>query len=100
MSAENALPDDLQSAGWTLEPDGKAIAKTFRFRGFRDAIAFMTRAGFEADHIKHHPEWRNVYNRVEVRLTTHDADALTENDVDLARRMEKVSGRPLQKEQG
>ncbi|HUF57599.1 MAG TPA: 4a-hydroxytetrahydrobiopterin dehydratase [Thermohalobaculum sp.] len=98
MSADTPLPRELADAGWSLASDGKAITKSFRFRGFRDAMAFMARAAFEADHMNHHPEWSNVYNRVEVRLTTHDSDSLSDNDIELAKRMEKVSGRPLQKE--
>ena len=96
--SDDSLPEDLAEAGWSLSSDGKAISKTFRFRGFRDAMVFMARAAFEADHMNHHPEWSNVYNRVDVRLTTHDTDSLSDNDLELARRMEKVSGRPLQKE--
>ncbi len=98
MSADTPLPRELADAGGSVSDDGKAIAKSFRFRGFRDAMAFMARAAFEADHMNHHPEWSNVYNRVEVRLTTHDSDSLSDNDIELAKRMEKVSGRPLQKE--
>lgn len=97
MSETVKLPDHLARAGWTLSADGKAIAKTFAFRGFRDAMAFMARAAFEADHLNHHPEWSNTYNKVEVRLTTHDSDSLTENDIELAGRMEKVAGRALAK---
>ena len=93
----NDVPDEVASAGWSLEDGGKAISKTFRFRGFRDAMAFMARAAFEAEHLNHHPEWSNVYNRVKVRLTTHDTGGLTEKDFDLARRMDRVSGRPLSK---
>jgi hypothetical protein len=55
---------ELAEAGWVLSDDGKAILKTFRFRGFRDAMAWMARAAFEAEHLNHHPEWSNVYNRV------------------------------------
>ncbi len=91
------LPPDLAAAGWELSDDGKAITKTFRFRGFRDAMAWMMRAGFEAEQLNHHPEWSNVYNRVEVRLTTHDTGGLTEKDIDLAQRMERVAGRNLAK---
>lgn len=98
MSERATLSEGLAAAGWAAEQDGAAITKTFRFRGFRDALAFMLRAGFEADHMNHHPEWRNVYNRVEVRLTTHDAGGLTERDLALAERMEKVAGRALAKE--
>ena len=96
--SDTSLPEELSDAGWSLAADGKAITKSFRFRGFRDAMAFMARAAFEADHMNHHPEWSNVYNRVEVRLTTHDSDSASDNDIELAKRMEKVSSRPLQKE--
>lgn len=90
MSA--SLTDALATAGWTLSPDGTAIGKVFRFRGFADAMAWMVRAGFEAEALNHHPEWSNVYNKVEVRLTTHDAGALTEKDIALAERMEALPG--------
>ena len=91
------LPSELAAAGWELSDDGKAISKSFRFRGFRDAMAWMMRAAFEAEHLNHHPEWSNVYNRVEVRLTTHDAGGLTGKDIELAQRMEKISTRSLAK---
>ena len=88
--AGTTLPQELQEAGWSLADDGKSIGRTFKFRTFRDALAWMVRAGFEAEAIDHHPEWRNVYNRVEVRLTTHDAGGLTDKDVELARRMQRT----------
>lgn len=91
------LPEDLAAAGWEKAADGKAITRTYRFRGFRDAMAWMVRAAFEAEHLGHHPEWSNVYNRVDVRLTTHDTGGLSEKDLELARRMEKVSQRSLVK---
>ena len=97
MTDSPALTPELAAAGWQLSDDGKAISKTFRFRGFRDAMAWMMRAAFEAEHLNHHPEWSNVYNRVEVRLTTHDTGGLTEKDIDLAQRMERVAGRNLAK---
>lgn len=78
-------------AGWALEEG--ALAKTFKFGTFKDALAFMVRAGFEAEAMNHHPDWTNVYNRVAVKLMTHDAgDKVTAKDVELARRMEKVRG--------
>jgi len=95
MTDSPTLPADLAAAGWECSADGTAIAKTFRFRGFRDAMAWMARAAFEAENLSHHPEWSNVYNRVEVRLTTHDTGGLTAKDIDLAQRMEKISGRSL-----
>ncbi len=91
--AEN-LPQELSDAGWSLSDDGTAIAKTFRFKNFRDALAWMVRAGFEAEAMDHHPEWTNVYNRVGVRLTTHDTGGLTPKDIELAGRMEKLGVAP------
>ena len=85
------IPSELIDAGWAAEPDGKAIAKTFTFPGFRSAIAWMVRAAFEAEQMDHHPEWSNVYNRVSIRLTTHDAGGLTRKDIELARRMEALN---------
>jgi 4a-hydroxytetrahydrobiopterin dehydratase len=75
--------------GWILERD--ALAKTFQFDSFRAALAFMVRAGFEAEELNHHPEWTNVYHRVSVRLNTHDAGArVTAKDVALAQRFERL----------
>jgi 4a-hydroxytetrahydrobiopterin dehydratase len=83
-AATTALP------GWALERD--ALAKSFKFGSFREAMSFMTRVAFEAEELNHHPEWTNVYNRVAIRLNTHDAgDKVTDKDVELAKRIEKVS---------
>lgn len=77
-------------AGWTFARD--ALTKTFTFGSFREAFSFMTRAAFEAEELNHHPEWTNVYNRVVVRLSTHDAgNKVTAKDVELASRLEKIS---------
>jgi len=84
------IPQELLDAGWTAEPDGKAIAKTYKFKDFRAAIAWMLRAAFEAEKADHHPEWSNVYNRVDVRLTTHDAGGLTDKDIALAGAFEEI----------
>ena len=65
------MMDSLE--GWVLSEDEKAIEKTFRFTNFNAAFGFMSRAAIKAEVLDHHPEWFNVYNRVEVRLTTHDA---------------------------
>ena len=76
--------------GWTFKHD--ALAKTYTFKNFREALSFMLRVGFEAEALNHHPEWTNVYSRVAVRLNTHDAGGkVTAKDVELAGRMEKVS---------
>ena len=69
--------------------DGR-LHKAFRFSDFVAAFGFMTRAALIAERMDHHPDWRNVYNRVEVDLTTHDAGGLTALDFELAQRMEKL----------
>lgn len=71
--------------GWTLRADGKAITRNFRFRDFAEAWAFMGKVAALAEAQDHHPEWSNVYNRVEITLTTHDAGGLSARDVRMAR---------------
>ena len=80
----------VRLAGWSFERD--ALTKTFKFGSFREALSFMTRVGFEAEELNHHPDWTNVYNRVVVRLNTHDAgDKVTAKDVELASRIQTIS---------
>jgi 4a-hydroxytetrahydrobiopterin dehydratase len=89
IGAEAAI---ARLSGWTrAEGDRDAIARTFRFKDFNEAFGFMTRVAIKADQLDHHPEWSNVYNRVEVVLTTHDADGVTELDVTLARFMDEIA---------
>lgn len=79
--------------GWDVLPgDRDAIRKSFRFEDFNAAFGFMTRVAIHADRLDHHPEWFNVYNRVDVTLATHDADGVTELDVTLAAFMDRVAG--------
>ena len=76
--------------GWKFASD--ALAKEFKFGTFREAMSFMVRAGFEAEAMDHHPEWTNVYNRVVVRLNTHDAGGkVTGKDVALAKSLQRIS---------
>jgi 4a-hydroxytetrahydrobiopterin dehydratase len=72
------LPD------WTLVPDRDAIRRSFRFRDFVEAFGFMSKVALIAERSDHHPEWFNVYNRVDILLTTHDADGLSSRDVKMA----------------
>ena len=81
-----------QLSGWSAAADKDAITKTFKFADFNAAFGFMTRVALMADKLDHHPEWFNVYNRVEVLLTTHDADGVTDLDVELARFMDGAAG--------
>ncbi|MFV3076704.1 4a-hydroxytetrahydrobiopterin dehydratase [Niveispirillum fermenti] len=78
--------------GWTLRADGTAIVKGFRFKDFNEAFGFMTRVALLADRIDHHPEWFNVYNRVDVVLNTHDAGGVTSLDIQMALFMEQAAG--------
>jgi 4a-hydroxytetrahydrobiopterin dehydratase len=69
---------------WTLRGDGHAIERGFEFADFSQAFGFMTRVAMLADKLDHHPEWSNVYNRVRIALTTHDADGLSARDAAMA----------------
>ncbi|MDP1632645.1 MAG: 4a-hydroxytetrahydrobiopterin dehydratase [Caulobacter sp.] len=77
--------------GWSAADGRDAIVKTFTFDDFNAAFGFMTRVALKADKLDHHPEWSNVYNRVEVLLATHDADGVTDLDVTLAGFMDKIA---------
>ena len=90
MSLIDAIPHHLAEAGWVLADDRKSISKSYKFWGFPDAMSFMLRVSYAAEAADHHPEWSNVYNRVDVRLTTHDAGGLTLKDIALAEAMEKA----------
>ena len=78
--------------GWTLSDDGLAITRQFKFADFQQAFAFMTHVALAAERADHHPEWSNVYNRVDMRLTTHDAGGLTESDFALAAVADAAAG--------
>ena len=71
--------------GWDLRADGSAIERTFAFADFSEAFAFMTRVALIAEKQDHHPEWSNVYNRVAITLTTHDANGVSQRDIAMAR---------------
>lgn len=86
-----ALPA-LGDAGWGAIPDRDAIRKIWKFRSFSEAWGFMSRAALAAEKMNHHPEWTNVYNTVDVTLTTHDAHGLTDLDLRLARMMDRFAG--------
>ena len=79
-TARKTVLDPLLEAGWTLLEDRDAISKTYKFEDFTEAFGWMTRAAMWAEKWNHHPEWSNVYNRVEVTLTTHDVDGLSSLD--------------------
>jgi len=80
-----------QLSGWRAAEGRDAIAKSYKFQDFNAAFGFMTRVALYADKHDHHPEWFNVYNRVEVTLATHDAGGVTEKDIALARFMDEAA---------
>ena len=78
--------------GWTLRADGLAFCRDLRFADFSAAFGFMTRVALLAEKADHHPEWSNVYNRVSITLTTHDAGGLSQRDVAMARALDGIAG--------
>ena len=81
------LPD-----GWIEEDGGKAIVRTFKFKDFSEAFGFLSRVALHAEKVDHHPEFTSVWNRVDFRLTSHDAGGVTERDVKLARKINVLAG--------
>jgi 4a-hydroxytetrahydrobiopterin dehydratase len=79
-------------SGWSASPERDALAKTFRFANFNAAFGWMTRVALAAEKLDHHPEWFNVYDKVEVVLATHDAGGVTALDLTLARLMDDAAG--------
>jgi len=77
--------------GWTKSTDGEALEKSFRFRDFSEAFAFLARVAMHAEKVDHHPEFTSVWNRVDFRLTTHDTGGVTERDVKLAEAIDRFA---------
>ena len=78
--------------GWTLEDGGKALVRTVKFADFSEAFGFLSRVALYAEKADHHPELTNVWNRVDFRLTSHDAGGVTERDIKLARAINRLAG--------
>jgi len=78
--------------GWDLSDDGKALERTFRFKDFSEAFGFLTRVAMHAEKIDHHPEFTNVWNQVDFRLTTHDMGGVTDRDLKLAEAINGLAG--------
>lgn len=89
-TARERLLPPLHETGWDIVENRDALVKTFTFGDFTEAFAWMTRAAMWAEKWNHHPEWRNVYNRVDVTLTTHDAGGLSALDAKLARKLDSL----------
>ena len=78
--------------GWTMAADGKALVRSFEFKDFREAFAFLTRVALHAETVDHHPEFTSVWNRVDFRLTSHDSGGVTDRDVTLAEAINGLAG--------
>ncbi len=89
IGADKAL---ARLPGWQALAGRDAIARRFTFADFNAAFGFMARVALKADQMDHHPEWTNIYNRVDVVLTTHEANGVTEKDVQLAAFMDGIAG--------
>lgn len=92
LQGEDRLKALASVPAWQEVAGRDAIARQFRFKDFNAAFGFMTRAALMAEKADHHPEWFNVYNRVDVTLSTHDAGGLTDKDIALARAMDQIFG--------
>lgn len=90
LETRGPLLDPLFQNGWAMVEGRDAIVKTFKFDDFADAFGWMTRAAIWAEKWDHHPDWRNVYNKVIVTLITHDVDGLSTLDAKLARKMDRL----------
>ena len=77
--------------GWALSADGKALERSFRFKDFSEAFAFLTRVAMHAEKVNHHPEFTSIWNQVDFRLTTHDTEGVTERDLKLAEAISKLA---------
>jgi 4a-hydroxytetrahydrobiopterin dehydratase len=97
MTREKLNKDAIAAAlaeleGWSLAADGASIKRSFVFKNFSEAFAFMTRVALAAEKMDHHPDWSNVYKTVDVTLNTHDAGGVTALDIELAKRMNRYFG--------
>ena len=77
--------------GWRLSDDGKALVRSYRFKDFAEAFAFLTRVAAHAEAVDHHPEFTSIWNRVDFRLTSHDADGVTARDLALAQAIDGLA---------
>ena len=91
LSAEARKAALAELTGWQEVEGRDAIERAFTFRSFNEAFGFMARVALHAEKMDHHPEWFNVYNRVQVTLSTHDCGGLSEKDVDLARKIDQAA---------
>ncbi len=88
LSPETVEKELKELAGWACSNDKNKIEKSFKFKDFCEAWGFMNRIALLAEKMDHHPEWFNVYNRVDITLTTHDANGISDRDIKMAKEIE------------
>lgn len=93
LNAEDTSHEVASLDGWSMAEGREAIEKQFAFKTFNEAFAFMAQAALKAEKMDHHPEWFNVYNRVDVTLATHDAGGITMLDIELAKFMDAAAAK-------
>jgi 4a-hydroxytetrahydrobiopterin dehydratase len=77
--------------GWALDEDGRALLRTYKFADFSEAFGFLTQVALHAERLDHHPEFTSVWNRVDFRLSSHDAGGVTQRDLDLAKAISRIA---------
>ncbi|EPX84888.1 Pterin-4a-carbinolamine dehydratase [Rubellimicrobium thermophilum DSM 16684] len=92
QAERDALLPPLGEAGWGADPETDSIRKIWKFRSFSEAWGFMSRVALLAEKMGHHPDWRNVYNVVDLRLTTHACDGLSRLDIEMAPKIDALAG--------
>jgi 4a-hydroxytetrahydrobiopterin dehydratase len=90
LSSEERTAELARLHGWQPATDRDAIQRQFEFADFNEAFGFMTRVAIKAQEMDHHPEWFNVYNKVQITLSTHEANGLTKRDIELAHFIETI----------
>ena len=93
LTSEERTQQVAQLNGWQNVEGRDAIKRQFKFADFNEAFGFMTRVAIKAQEMDHHPEWFNVYSNVEITLSTHDANGITERDIRLARFIDEITAR-------
>ncbi len=91
LTSEERATQLNQLQGWQIVEGRDAIKRQFQFADFNEAFGFMTRVAIKAQEMDHHPEWFNVYSKVEITLSTHEADGVTERDIELARFIDQAA---------
>ncbi len=97
ISHQDLTQQIAQLEGWAMSKNREAIVKEYLFSNFSAAFAWMAQVALLAEKMDHHPEWTNVYSRVNVALTTHDAGGITQNDIDMAKKMNLYAKQYIQK---